>query len=78
MTAFNTTFTVGFCFLDGELVGEYAWAISKLTTRWKNGSAPNVIVTDRELALMAAIAQVFPSSANLLCIWHLNKNIVAN
>lgn len=78
MTPFNTTLTVGFCFLDGEKVEKNAWAMSKVSTVWKNGSAPQVIVTDREVALMAAIAHVFPSSSNLLCIWHINKKIVAN
>ena len=36
-----------------------------------------VIVTDRELALMNAIDVVFPSSKHLLCRWHINKNVLA-
>ena len=36
-----------------------------------------VFVTDCELALMSAIASIFPNAANLLCIWHINKNILA-
>ena len=68
MTAFNTTFTVGFYFLDMEKMENYLWEMSKLSTVWENGSAPKVIVTDRELAIMKAIEQVFPSSSNLLCI----------
>ena len=55
----------------------YAWAKSNLSTVWKDGSAPKAIVTDLELALMTAIAQVFPSSSYMLCVWHTNKNIVA-
>lgn len=39
---------------------------------------PKVLCTDRELALMNAISTVFPSCQNLLCRWHINKNIVAN
>ena len=35
-----------------------------------------VFVTDRELALMNTITSVFPNAANLLCIWHINKNIL--
>nr|CCA23556.1 Pc21g00130 putative [Albugo laibachii Nc14] len=69
ITAFNTTLTVGFCFLAMEKVENYLWEI---------GSAPKVIVADPELALMEAIEQVFPSSSNFLCIWHINKNILAN
>ena len=38
---------------------------------------PGVIVRDRELALMAALDKVFSSSSHLLCIWHINKTILA-
>jgi hypothetical protein len=37
-----------------------------------------VLVTDREIALMSTIEEVFTSSKNLLCIWHINKNILAH
>nr|CCA18752.1 conserved hypothetical protein [Albugo laibachii Nc14] len=40
MTAFNTTFTVGFYFLDMEKMENYLWEMSKLSTVWENGSAP--------------------------------------
>jgi hypothetical protein len=36
------------------------------------------MVTDRELALMNGIKVAFPRTANLLCGWHINKNLVAN
>ena len=35
-------------------------------------------MTDRELALMNAIEDVFPSTTSLLCVWHINKNVFAN
>lgn len=35
-----------------------------------------MVVTDRELALMNGIQIVFPQAANLICIWHKNKNII--
>ncbi|KAI8573105.1 hypothetical protein RHMOL_Rhmol01G0252400 [Rhododendron molle] len=38
---------------------------------------PNVIVTDRELALMNAIRSVFPDATNLLCRFHIGKNVLA-
>ncbi|KAI9912827.1 hypothetical protein PsorP6_005087 [Peronosclerospora sorghi] len=40
--------------------------------------SPGIIVTDRDLALMNAISTVFPDAANLLCIWHIDKNVLAN
>ena len=39
---------------------------------------PQVIVTDRELALMNAVQTVFSESHNLLCIWYINKNVLVN
>ena len=39
---------------------------------------PSVIVSDRELALMNAIHIVFPRTMNLLCIWHIEKNVLRN
>ena len=27
---------------------------------------------------MKGIAQVFPNCKNVLCIWHINKNVLAN
>jgi hypothetical protein len=35
-------------------------------------------MTDNEVALKNAISVVFPDSINLLCIWHMNKNILKN
>ena len=35
-------------------------------------------MTDADDALMAAIAVVFPNTANHLCIWHINKNVAVN
>ena len=34
-------------------------------------------MTDRELALVNAIPKILEGCANLLCVWHINKNIVA-
>jgi hypothetical protein len=39
---------------------------------------PKVIATERELALMDAISDEFPSATNVLCTWHIEKNVVAN
>ena len=38
---------------------------------------PNVIILDRELSLMNAIATIFPQATSLLCRWHINKNVLA-
>ena len=35
-------------------------------------------MTDRELALMGALDDTFPTANMLLCRWYINKNILAN
>ncbi|TPX75717.1 hypothetical protein CcCBS67573_g03038 [Chytriomyces confervae] len=67
-------FNAGFSFLCAETEAEYAWALKAFSAV----VVPAVIVTNRELSLMNAIKTGFPSLQNLLCIWHINKNIVAN
>ncbi|KAL5138312.1 PHD finger protein ING1 [Glycine soja] len=43
----------------------------------RNDRLPLVIVTDRDLALMNAVKTVFPESTNLLCRFHIDKNVKA-
>ena len=37
---------------------------------------PSVLVTDRDLALMKAIETCFSTARHMLCIWHINQNVV--
>ena len=43
-------------------------------------SSPNVIVTDREKALISAIEKINPGSGttHVLCLWHIQKNVLKN
>jgi histone-lysine N-methyltransferase SETD2 len=36
-----------------------------------------VLCTDRDLALVGAIQSICPRSPHLLCVWHINKNVLA-
>ena len=40
-------------------------------------SQPKVIVVDRELALLKAIQRVFPESAIMVCVWHIQEKLLA-
>ena len=40
-------------------------------------SYPKVVVSDRDIALMNAINVVFPKASNLLCRFHIDKNVKA-
>ena len=43
----------------------------------RNDRLPVVIVTDRDLALMNVVKVVFPECTNLLCRFHIDKNVKA-
>ena len=74
ITSTYATFNACFAFLNEETEETYSWVLR----HFSNVVDPKVLCTDRELALMNAISTVFPSCQNLLCRWHINKNIVAN
>ncbi|KAL5137778.1 Protein FAR1-RELATED SEQUENCE 5 [Glycine soja] len=65
VTPTGMTFSAGFLYVEGELVNNLRDAL------------PGVIVTDRDQALMNAVKDVFPECTNLLCIFHINKNVKA-
>ncbi|KAL5187707.1 PKS-NRPS hybrid synthetase [Glycine soja] len=65
MTPTGMKFSAGFAYVEGERVNNLRDAL------------PGVIVTDRDQALMNAVKDVFPQSTNLLCIFHINKNVKA-
>ncbi|CAG8662882.1 24206_t:CDS:2 [Cetraspora pellucida] len=62
---------------SNETEADYKWALSYVSRIFNGISYPNVIVTDRELALISAISKIFPTTKQILCIWHINKNILA-
>ena len=70
VTSTNLTFSVAFVYLEAERVDNYTWAMEKLQSLLFADRLANVIVTDRELALMNAVRLVFPTTTNLLCRWH--------
>ncbi|XP_077221058.1 PKS-NRPS hybrid synthetase cheA-like [Tasmannia lanceolata] len=77
VTSFNSSFYSCFAFLQKEETEDYVWALKMFHDMLDNVSKPTVIVTDRELALMRAIQVVFPRAMNLLCVWHIEKNILS-
>jgi len=75
LTSTNSTFFGAFAFLQTETEEDYKWALMKLLTVLGGVPSPKAIVTDRELALLNAIPLVFPQAKNILCLWHVNKNV---
>ncbi|KAL5126092.1 putative protein FAR1-RELATED SEQUENCE 10 [Glycine soja] len=72
------TFSAGFAYLEAERVNNIVWALERFRGLFlRNDRLPLVIVTDRDLALMNAVKTVFPESTNLLCRFHIDKNVKA-
>lgn len=78
VSSFNTSFYSCFVFMQKEEEKDYVWALEMFNKILGVHNQPLVIISDRELALMNAIRIVFPSACNLLCVWHIEKNILAN
>ncbi|KAI5427084.1 hypothetical protein KIW84_032494 [Lathyrus oleraceus] len=78
MTSTELTFDIAFAYMESEQTENFCWVLEKLKELLvKKHSCPQVILTDRDLALMKAIEIVFPRSINLLCRFHINKNVGA-
>jgi len=72
------TFSIGFVYLEGERVNNVVWALKRFRGLFlRHDSLPVIIVTDRDLALMNAVEIVFPECTNLLCRFHIDKNVKA-
>ncbi|KAK9098888.1 hypothetical protein Syun_025933 [Stephania yunnanensis] len=77
ITSTHLTFSVGFAFLSSESHEYYVWTLEKLRSILDGWPKPDVLVTDRDLALISAIEEVFPASSHLLCSWHINKVVLS-
>jgi hypothetical protein len=76
LSSVGKSFSIAFCFLKSELSEDYVWALQSFIRCF--GIIPPVFVTDQEDALINAASYVFQSTTNLLCVWHLNKNVLKN
>ena len=78
VTPTGMTFFAGFVYLESERVNNVVWALERFRGLFlRRGRLLVVIVTDRDLALMNAVKIVFPECTNLLCRFHINKNVKA-
>ncbi len=66
---------MAFGFLLQEKKEDFTWFLTILRSLYRQLDLedPKVIVTDRDIALMAAIHEIFPRTTNLLCLWHIKK-----
>ena len=78
MTPTGMTFSASFAYLEGERLNNVFWALECFRGIFLRCDVLlEVIVTGRYLALMNAVKTVFPECTNLLCNFHINKNVKA-
>ena len=69
-------FSVAFCLLPAEKENNFVWVIDILKGLFFKGDPyPMVVVCDKDITLMNAIIIVFPEAYNLLCRFHIDKNV---
>ena len=78
VTSTGMTFSASFAYVECECVNNVVWALQRFRGLFlKRDALPGVIVTNRDQALMNAVKVVFPDCINLLCSFHINKNVKA-
>ena len=73
-TNLQTFFSAGFCFLSSETHADYHWAIANFL-RKTGVQQPRVFISDQEEALKMSARALLPGVPQLLCVWHINKNV---
>ena len=78
ITSTMQTYSLMFAYLANEKSDRLTWALGTLKNLMieKGAVMPSVIVLDRDLALIKAIETCFPTARHILCIWHINQNVV--
>jgi hypothetical protein len=76
-TCLNTTFYIAFCFIRHEDEKGFTWALSQLQSFYCN-TGPQVLIMDRDMAQLKAARVVFPKIPRMLCIWHIEKNVLVH
>ena len=76
VTLTGLTFFVAFILVEAECENNFVWALDRLKGLFMRGDAyPRVIVSDRDIVLMNAISVVFLEACNILCRFHIDKNV---
>ncbi|KAL2902295.1 Protein FAR1-RELATED SEQUENCE 5 [Bienertia sinuspersici] len=75
VTPCNNNFLIGYALLQNESSESYQWVLACFRNILGESVQLSAIVTDRDLGLTKALAQVFPQTSHLLCTWHINKDV---
>ena len=71
-------FSASFVYLEGERLNNVVWTLEQFQGLFlRRDALLEVIVVDRDLTLMNAVKTVFLECINLLCRFHIDKNVKA-
>ena len=77
ITAVGMTASIGLALVANEKEPFYNLTISTLRELVIGDAHIKVFLTDDEDALRNVISEVYPGVPQLLCLWHVNKNVLA-
>jgi hypothetical protein len=74
----GSNFLIGFAFLSGETEDEYYTVLQMLKDYvfYDANNQPEVFCRDGETALGSALEAVYPEVPQLVCLWHVEKNVL--
>ncbi len=78
--ALNISFYIVFDFILHEIADDFIWVLKQLKAVYRklNLDDSEVNVIDRDFELILASHRVFSTTRHILCIWHIDKNVLAN
>jgi len=79
VTATGKTFFVGFGFVQNEQEPSLTFILNNLRDIYRklNLADPRTFLVDKDHALINSVKTIFPDTDIMLCLWHVNKNILA-
>jgi hypothetical protein len=78
--AMHINFYVTFCFMQTKITTDYSWILQQLRALYAKLKLFDsiVIVTNMKRELMIVIDLNFSDVNHLLCLWHINHNVMIN
>ena len=80
VTPLNTIYYIAFAFLSAEMVHDYHWVLGAIKKLYELFDIPDSksIITNIDPSIICAISDGLPLASHLLCLWHMNQNIMTN
>jgi len=75
VTGIGKTVSIAMCFVASESEPMYRRAVSMFRQLIIGSVKIEVFLTDDDTSLKNALSAFYPSTPQLLCIWHINKNV---